>query len=237
MSMSMETSTLNSQKAIGQGFNKRSKFKLPTIATPDAGKLPVFGKRFNSVKNRTYLNRSNHQPPVEETPMENQLPTSFRSVSEALNVAIFKKKKSLERTEEENKEEAHIKKLIKIKNPKEYHGIGLAMQETLTGKLEEQKKDKRFVHGKSYVISVSPSIKDYSEKKKKKLVLKNPLQFAKKDKHEFKVEELYENKAVARKIRYKHSWHPIFCQSATLTNLNGNLYLIGGVSHAVVKQV
>ena len=56
-------------------------------------------------------------------------------------------------------------KLIKIRNPREYHGSALAHQELLTGKIEESHKDPKILHGKSYVISISPSQKNYVNKK------------------------------------------------------------------------
>lgn len=70
-----------------------------------------------------------------------------------------------------------------------------------------------------------------------KLVLKNPPSIFKKQKHEFRVEDQYEDRALCRRIRYKNNWHPVFCQSATLNKLGKHIYLIGGVSHTIVQQV
>jgi len=61
--------------------------------------------------------------------------------------------------------------------------------------------------------------------------------FLRNKKDEFKIEDQYEYRAVSQKIRYKKVWHPVFCQSATLTNFKGFNYLIGGVNHSVIKQV
>jgi len=104
----------------------------------------------------------------------------LNNLKEALPVALLKKKLNLEKTEENNKEEeAHIKKLIKIKNAKEYHWVGLAKQEMLTGKIEEEKKDAKIVQGRSYVIAVSPSMKMSSKSVKQKLLFTNPNIFKK----------------------------------------------------------
>lgn len=105
-------------------------------------------------------------------------------------------------TETDEEEEAHIKKLIKVRNPKEYHGIGLARQELLYGKIEEEKKNPKITFGKSYVISISPSQRNYEVHKKKKFNFPttNILQ---KKKEEFKIEEQYENRAILFRVKYK----------------------------------
>lgn len=106
-------------------------------------------------------------------------------------IALLKKKKTLEKKEVED--EVVIKKLIKISNPKQYHGISLAHQELRTGVIEDSKKDPKIVHGKSYFISVSPSQRNYITKKK--LFLANPQNLIKKKDEEFKIEEQYDNRA------------------------------------------
>lgn len=98
----------------------------------------------------------------------------------------------------------------------------------------KRRRIQEWTHGKSYVISVSPSIKNYGEKKKKKF---NPKNMLNKSVEDFRIEDQYESRAIARKIRYKNQWHPIFCQSATLSNIQDNLVLIGGVSSTIAKQV
>lgn len=90
------------------------------------------------------------------------------------------------------------------------------------------------MHGRSYVISISPSQRNYTSKKK--LYQNTPPGILKK-RDEFKIEEQYENRGQCKVIRYKKNWHPVFCQSATLNRLDNHLYLIGGVSHAIVEQV
>jgi hypothetical protein len=111
--------------------------------------------------------------------------------------------------------------------------MGLALQETLTGKIEEEKKNPRMTHGKSYMISVSPSVRHYGEKKKRVV---NP-NLINKSADDFKIVDQYESRAAVKRVIYKNQWHPIFCQSATLANLKGNLILIGGVSSVIARQV
>ena len=59
----------------------------------------------------------------------------------------------------------------------------------------------------------------------------------KKEKEEFKVEDQYENRAIARRVKYKKNWHPVFWQSATMNVIDDHCYLIGGVSHAIIDMV
>ena len=82
---------------------------------------------------------------------------------------------------------------------------------------------------------MSPSQKNYELTKKKYKFSHKSLMVRKGD--EFRIEDQYENRVASQKIMYRNVWHPVFCQSATLTNLNGFSYLIGGVNHAVIKQV
>lgn len=128
-----------------------------------------------------------------------------------------------------------MKKIFKVNNPNEYHQGGLALQELLTGKIEEKKKTAKIVLRKSYVISVSPSQKNYKKIKKKYKFLQQSLLF--KTRNEFWIEDQYEHRAATQKIMYKNIWHPVYCQSATLSNCQGGSYLIGGVNHAITKNV
>jgi N-acetylneuraminic acid mutarotase len=235
MSLSMEISKIVQQKTFNKIGNS-SNLRLPKLHTSinQAKNFPVFGKRFNSVKTREYLTHSKRNDSHTISPKEG-LPTSILSISDALKLALLKKKNTIEKTEEEEQQESFHKKKIKINNPKEYHQTGLWKQELLTGIVEEDKKNPRITFGKSYVITVSPSQKNYEVTKKIKF--KPNQNIFKHKQYEFKVEDHYENRATVKRIKYKKVWHPIFCQSATLTNLNGILYLIGGVSHVIIHQV
>ena len=113
--------------------------------------------------------------------------------------------------------------------------MGLASQEQLTGKIEEENKSPKFVYGRSYCISISPSQKNYELTKKKMLLSTHNLLSKKKD--EFKIEDQYNSVADLHKVLYKKVWHPVFCQSATLSKLGNYIYLIGGVSHTIVQQI
>ena len=44
----------------------------------------------------------------------------------------------------------------------------------------------------------------------KKRILSRPPTIMKKEKEEFKVEDQYENRAIARRVKYKKNWHPVF---------------------------
>jgi len=59
LSYSTESNTLESKNTLGKGVNKSSSIKLPNLTTnPDPQNLPIFEKRFNSVKKRGDLSRS-----------------------------------------------------------------------------------------------------------------------------------------------------------------------------------
>lgn len=90
MSQSMEIASL--QQTQGNKFIKNSNFKLPQLQEKmQASKMPQFGKRFNSVKTRDYLNRTKREEESSQ-PSRLEMPTSFRSISEALPMALIKKK-------------------------------------------------------------------------------------------------------------------------------------------------
>lgn len=97
--MSIDASQVSSRSSIGQGYNKRSKLVLPNLkGASNPNNLPSYGKRFKSVKARDYNNRTNiAQEPVK---LETLLPTSFRNISEALPIALLKKMKTLEKSDE-----------------------------------------------------------------------------------------------------------------------------------------
>lgn len=215
--------------------SKGARFRLPDLSTHlDTKKLPSFDKRFNSVRSRKYVSNSRILRESSEKTSP-KLPTAFESIKEALPAAFLKKKLALEKTEDDSKNEASVKKLIKVKDPKEYHYGGKISNEMLTGKFEDNLAESKILQGKSYCISVSPSQKMSKKSLKKKILLQHKL--IKKNTEEFKIEDQYEYRAACKKIRYKNIWHPIFSKSATLTNFKGYTYLIGGVNHSVIKQV
>lgn len=233
MSQSMDVGSL--ERSNSKYTNQGSGIKLPTLrASKDLNRLQPFGKRFNSVKTREYLNQTKKEEVKQ--PIFRDLNTTMRSVTEALPIALMRKQRILEKTEAEEDEEAKVKKLIKIRNPKEYHGSGIHQQDLLYGKVEENSKNPKITFGQSYVITVSPSQKTYEINRKKAILITKPIKITK-DKEDFNILDQYENHAVCEKYKYKKVWHPVFCQSATLTLLNGTMYLIGGVSHTIIEQV
>lgn len=232
MSQSMNINENKPEKSDKSGASKIPNLKLPNL---NIGKgkntLNSLNRRYASVKDRNNLSRS----PTLKNSLDNieeiKLPNAHTTIAAALPLALIKKQKMLEKSEEDD--EINIKKLIKVNSPKEYHGLGISKQELLTG-IEPINTNPKIVHGKSYVISISPSQKNY-ERNKKQIV--RPQSIMKKANDSFNIEEQYENRAICRQIKYNDCWHPVFCQSATLTNLNSKLYLIGGVSHAIIQQV
>ena len=139
-------------------------FKLPNLkSSKNMPQTSLFNKRFSSVKARGRIDQTQSQNQEIDSVEENKLPTSFSTIAEALPFAINRKQKMLEKTEEDD--DLNVKKLIKVRSPKEYHGQGLATHELLTGKLPETSNPK-IVYGKSYVISISPSQKNYEKKKR-----------------------------------------------------------------------
>ena len=236
MSQSVHIGSLNQNQKQPSKLDKTAGIILPKLGqiTSNAKNVRMFEKRFNSVKTRGVLTSWTSNPLVKGGEAT-ALPTSLRSLSNALQTAIHKKQRSIEQTEEDEEQEEFFKKTIKIKNPKQYHEFGLAKQELLTGKIEEEKKNLKIAYGKSYVITISPSQKNYELSKKQTFKKNTPVFKAKKEK--FNIEEQYENRAVVKKIKYSKVWHPTFCQSATLANLKGELLLIGGVSHAIMHQI
>ena len=194
MSLSIQLDSLEKKDLPMLSSSKNSNVKLSRLdPSMTLLKFGNFEKRFNSVKAReqfqpnitgkfrnTIMANKNKETdrsfnnskilPDQSKEDKDILPTSWASLAEALPIALLKKKKTLEKKEEDD--EVLIKKLIKIKNPKQYHGISLAHQELRTGIVEDSKKDPKIVHGKSYVISVSPSQRNYVTKKN--LLLSNP---------------------------------------------------------------
>lgn len=93
-------------------YGKESTLKLPKLehTLKDNKRTQMFGKRFNSVKTRDYLNRSTAKGTEEDKKTDvEHLPTTFKSISEALPIALIKKQKALEKQTEDEVEEANIK--------------------------------------------------------------------------------------------------------------------------------
>jgi hypothetical protein len=175
----------------------------------DTKKLPNFNERFGSVKGRehiTLMKRSVRELGGEyvaysRVSQDNNQKTSkklshgFKSIKEALPAALLKKKKrALEKkTEDDQKKEASAKRLIKVKDPKEYHYGGKISNEMLTGKLGNNLAESKILQGKSYCISVSPSQKMSKISLKKKIMHHRNLII--KNTEEFKIEDQYECRA------------------------------------------
>ncbi|CAI2358871.1 unnamed protein product [Moneuplotes crassus] len=232
----MASATDQKKKALNKTVNRQSRLRLPQLSPNLTPKLNIFEKRFNSVKSskKKRMVFSNNSPQESQKEFPNTS-ARFTSIKEALPVAILRKKQNLGKTEDEEESKSNVKKFIKVKNPKQYHKKGLLSNELTTGKPLDNTLDSKILQGRSYLISVSPSQKNYDKNIKKKFLLKR--NFLNQSTEEFKIEDQYENRAAVQKIRYKKVWHPVFCQSATLTNLKGYTYLIGGVNHSVIKQV
>lgn len=207
MSQSMELNQLNmSHQTSRSKIQGLETIKLPSLSqSKHLSKVKTLGKRFNSVKQRSRLNRTAVQSNNLDTDgEENKLPSSLNTIADAIPLAIMRKQMTLEKTTDD--EEVQIKKLIKVKDPKDYHGQGQVKNEILTGQ-QSINLSPKIIYGKSYVISISPSQRNYEKKKR---YIPNSTLIKKTDKKEFNIADTYENRASCRRIRYKKNWHPVF---------------------------
>ena len=88
--MSQKPSFHEEEKMFGRIKDNKSGFRLPSLSTNiDNGKLPDLWKRFHSVRNKDYHNKSRIKG--EKKAENNPIPSSFRNIKEALPIAFLKK--------------------------------------------------------------------------------------------------------------------------------------------------
>ncbi|CAI2387727.1 unnamed protein product [Moneuplotes crassus] len=236
VTQSMAEAEQEKSQKLNKTVNKASKLHLPELSTNVNPQIRAFDKRFNSVKasknKKIAFSRLQKEDLSTESP-KNAI--KFTSIKEALPAAYMKKKLDLKKTDDDEENKLHVKKVIKMKNPKQCFNRTRPSNRISGGKSFNMALKSHLKEEKPYLISVSPSMKNYDRSVKKQILRRK--YFLNTRDEEFKIEEQYENRAAVQRVKYKNVWHPVFCQSATLTNLKGYSYLIGGVNHSVIKQV